>query len=461
MKKTTFLIIITPLILFSSLLFIKDLQAGFIFLILFVIFTYLILKSLVIKNNLLTMILSLSGIAHVIGAPLFILNKKDYSYSGWNAVKDFDFTPSFFLKVYAYSISSIIFLVLFTTLIQKYFITKESISREKSLKKDNNRYSLPWSILFFLLLVLSIFTAIFMYVNNIAILGIESDRLPFKLVGILFYFRGYVLPVILFLVYKKTSRSFFVSLSFILVALIVGALSASRGVTLIYLFPVLLEILNKKFALKHFILILFLIILGYFTTSLTRDAMYSSTGLSIVELSTLILNTSSSFKSDEGLLYSLLSIISTMSNRLYGAQDSVLAYQYVLVNPWESFINFIFSGTLVNDLAGELYGLEFLPGMGYGVGLGLVALFVMIGKSNIFLMLISILFFSILISYVNYLLKKAFFNYEINKYTQVYYLFLFLIGFNFVQATLVYIYVSIIITYLIIYIKQYQKKIPF
>jgi hypothetical protein len=444
--------------IYSVILFFKDAQAGSIFIFLFVFFLFFIFKALSIKNNLLTAILILSGIAHVIGAPLFILNKQDYSFSGWNAVRDFDFSTFFFMKVYAYSLFSLFLLLFFISILSRHLKFKAPLIQNLN-SKINKNVSQIWTVTFFLLLAFSIFIAIFMYVNNIAILGIESDRLPFKLVGILFYFRGYFLPFLLFFVFWKTSRSFIVSFFFIIASLVVGALSASRGVTFIYMFPVLLSILNRKIAIREISLILFLIFLGYFTTSLTRDAMYSSNGLSILELSSLIFNTTSSFKSEEGMLSSILSIISTMSNRLYGAQDSVLAYQYELINPWVAFFNFIYSGTLVDNLAEELYGLVFLPGAGYGVGLGLVALLVMIGRSSILLMVIAILYFSFLIFYLNRLLKRAFFDFNLGKYPQIYYLFLFIISFNFVQATMSFIYLSFLLCYIIIFIKFFLKKL--
>jgi hypothetical protein len=142
---------------------------------------------------------------------------------------------------------------------------------------------------------------------------------------------------------------------------------------------------------------------------------------------------------------SLLRVVSTISNRLYGAQDMVLAYQYTLADPWSSFGNFLFMEPIA-DIAKELYGLEFLPGQGYGVGMGLLGVFTMIGRSEILLLVFAMFFFSLLAVVIDGLLTRLFFNKKLGKFSQLYYLILFIVSFNFIQASVNYLYSTIILS---------------
>lgn len=457
--NNTYLKIFFPLaLIYLFLLVIFNSQAALLFLTLIFFFGLIILIASKIKNSLYLGILILGSIAHVIGAPLFLLNKDSYNYSGWNAVKDFDFSSAYFFNVYTLVIISLFFLTLFVYLFELIFRkvrpnkSEKIISLNDSHSSSQNRFK--WSIVLVIMSLIGIALAVFMYIKNIAILGIESERLPFKLVGILFYFRGYGLPLLLFIVYRKSLQTNFIAIFIVIVALIIGGLSASRGVTFIYMFPVLVMIISRKFSLKNISIGFLLILIGYMSTSLIRDILYSNTSMSLFDLPYLLLSTESSFKSDDGFIISFLNIISTISNRLYGAQDSVLAYQYTLDDPWNAFANFIISGSLVEDLAGELYGLIFLPGMGYGVGLGLIGVLVMLGRANIFLLFVAIIFFALLIVITNKVITNYFLNSRTKELPQIYYLILFITAFNFLQATLSYIYMIILIFLLITFFKK-------
>jgi hypothetical protein len=426
------------------------------FLGLLLVFSSLIYLASKTQNNILTVTISLTAIANVIGTPILVLNKASYSYAGWNAVKDFDFSIISFLKIYAYSFSAIVLLIAFIWLIERY--TKNKPGKPEVVKHSTivatsvrtvKGYKIVWSLLLFLLLFFSLVLAIFMYVNKIAVLGVEPERLPFKLVGILFYFRGYVLPILLFIVFRKSSQSFLLKVLVVITALIVGALSASRGVTFFYLFPVLTGILIQKISFARISLVAGLVLLGYFVTSMTRDLTYSTSGLSVLDLPLLLLSSRSEFQSNEGIVVTLLSLIGTISNRLYGAQDLVLAYQHILINPWQSFGNFLLTAPIMNDLAADLYGLKFLPGQGYGVGLGLVGLLVMIARADITLLIAAIFFFSVLAVILNRVLTRLFLDPKTGKFFQLYYLILFITAFNFLQATLPYLYVILFSTWVL------------
>lgn len=458
MKKQHLLMMLFPALVFASYLAIVNQQAALAFFGLLIVFSWFIYLSTQTKNNVLITAISLVAIANVIGTPLFILNEPQYSYSGWNAVKDFDFSTIYFLSIYAYSFPSILLLIGFTWLIEKCIPRQPLVTHKVTGTKFANssiglnaykeiKNKPRWTFLFLILMILTVAMAIFMYLNKIAVLGIEPEPLPYKIVGILFYLRGYVLPITLFLVFTKTSQSALLMMLTIVMALIVGGLSASRGITFVYMFPVLAAILLYKISLQRIALVIALILLGYVTTTMFRELIYADQSSSVIDLLMGLLSSESEFQSDEGLIVSMLSIISTISNRLYGAQDMILAYQHVLIDPWSSFGNFLFTEPIVNDPAKELYGLEFLPGQGYGVGMGLVGIFVMIGRSDFALLAIAILLFSLLIVIMNRLLTRLFFEEQSGKYFQLYYLILFIAAFNVIQATLQYLYSIIILSY--------------
>lgn len=439
---------------------------------LLIVFIWLIYLATKIKNNVLITAISLAAIANVIGTPLFILNKEMYSYDGWNAVKDFDFSTISFLNIYAYSFPSILLLIGFVWIIEKY-IPRYRYANSKTNKSEINSNILAsiitkkkeskfiWTFLFFILLICTAAIAIFMYINKIGILGVEPEPLPFKIVGILFYLRGYILPVALFVVFNKTSKSTFVIILTIIMAIIMGALSASRGITFIYMFPVLVGVLINKITFQRVALVIALIVLGYVVTTMFRDIIYSDAeqSLSIIDLLLNLLSSSSEFQSDKGIFVSLLNVIGTISNRLYGAQDMILSYQYVLIDPWSSFWNFLLTESIA-DLAKELYGLEFLPGQGYGVGMGLVGILTMIGRADILLLVIAILFFSLLAVLINRLLTRLFFDKQSGKFYSLYYLMLFIVSFNFMQATLSYLYFMIVMFYVLGYLlPKFKPKV--
>ena len=444
------LILIIPSLIFFVYLFSVSKQASLTFLVLLISYLVLIIFASKTKNNVLLTGISLSAIANVIGTPLFIMNKDNYSYDGWNAVKDFNFSVISFVEVYSYAVVSLILFIFFVFVLE--YVFPKKIKPQFSINKTDI-FSIQlnksvWTVILFFSLAFSLFLAIIMYIYKIAVIGIEHEYLPFKMVGILFYLRGYILPLLIFVIYRKSSQSNFIKISVTIIALISGALSASRGVTFFYLFPVLAGILLQEISFKRILFVIFLILFSYFFTSLTRDATYSTDSISIFDLPALIFSSKSEFKSDKGMIESLLNIISTISNRLYGAQDLVLAYQHTLINPWNSFINFTFTKPIVEDLAGDLYGLVFLPGQGYGVGMGLVGVFVMIARSSFVLLILAIFYLSVLIVILNRVLTPIFKNKNTNKFSQVYYLVLFFASFNFMQATLSYIYTIIIICWI-------------
>jgi hypothetical protein len=423
-----------------------------------------------VANNLLRASIVLISIANVVGTPIVILNKDNYSYNGWNAIKDFDFSNAYFFSIYAYSLLSIIALIGFVSFFEfsfaklKLVIFKSAKDTDLENFKSINKTKLlnnptKYNTLFIFLMGISACLAIFMYINKIGILGVEPEPLPFKIIGILFYLRGYILPIFIFYMFNKTSQSTVLMFITVLISIIMGVFSASRGIGFIYLFPVIAVLLIRKITLFRIVISLFLILFCYMLTTIGRDIIYSSLDQSVSpgELLSGVFEGRSEFHSVDGLFVSLLNIVGTISNRLYGIQDQILAYQYILNEPWSSFGNFLLMEPIA-DIAKDLYGLEFLPGQGYGVGMGIIGTFVMIGRSDILLFIFGIVVYALIAVIVNQSLNLLFFYKNIKKYHNLYYMALFIAAFNYIQSTLSYLYFLVIFCFML---KFLMNKINF
>jgi hypothetical protein len=424
------------------------------------IFLFFSIKT---KNNLLIFAVILAAISNVVGAPIIILNQDNYQYSGWNAVKSFDFSNLYFLKIYSIEFLNLFLLIIFTYIInykivKSKFINKLIPSKKVNISTSNKSSSNKWDILMIINLFFILFIISFMYLNQIAIMGVEGDKLPFKLVGILFYTRGYLLPILSFILYNKSSKNTILSFFTILVSLIIGLLSASRGLTFIYMFPVIIHIIiSIKSSFKYFI-VTFLILFAYMLTSISRSVLFNDTQLNFIDLVSQIFSSESEFKSDNGILKSFINIIGTISNRLYGVQDLILTYQYKLNDPYASFNSFILSNPVIDDPAIELYNLEWLPGQAFGVGLGLMGIFTLFFKVNFILYLLVCLFSSFLISVLNLILNKYFYNYTNNSYNPLYFLVLFFSAFNLVQGSFIFLYLILIFILILIFLSFFSVK---
>jgi hypothetical protein len=438
------------------------LQASYLYFILYLSFSIFIYFAIKTTNNLLIFTISLAAISNVIGAPIIVLNKNSYEYSGWNAIMSFDFTNIYFAKIYSVEFLNLSLIILFTHLISyklknSFFLNKlipNKKIRNNIPKSKNNKFK--WDVLMFINLLFIIFIITFMYFNQIAIMGVEGDKLPFKLVGILFYTRGFILPIISFILYNKSSKSNFISITLIFVSLLIGLLSASRGLTFFYMFPVFIQLITGlKSPFKYFI-VFFLILFAYMLTSISRSVLFNDTQLNFIDLLTQVFSSDSEFKSDSGLVKSLINIIGTISNRLYGVQDLILTYQYKLVEPIQSFTSFLLARPVINDPALELYNLQWLPGQAFGVGLGLMGVFILFFKVSFLLYLLAIIFSSFLISILNIILNKYFYDSNKNKYNPLYFLVLFFVAFNLVQCSFIFLYFIFIFLFILIHLSFFS-----
>lgn len=370
----------------------------------FALSVYCALKS---GNRLLAVFMVLGFIAHAVGAPFFFVSRNDYSFSGFGAVGSFDFDLDAFLGMYVAVVTCFLTIVVFTVLADKTsaFLFADDSYPARNPAQSRTTSSAPLSpstmlwhdgliIVFIILVAVPINT--FMYFNRIGILGVESPTLPFRLTGILYYSRLVLFPLVLIWLYGRSSGRNYLIVVVFAYALFAGLSSASRTVYLLSLLPVFFHLfLTKRYAVLAISLAVSLV--GFYLVSASRDVVYGDHGADYEEL---IVTAIAALFEDERV--SFLRMIGQIANRLYGAQDVVLAYQYEPAEPWLALARYFIQGgtayTVVPNLNYEFYGLEFEEGSGFGVGIGLVTYLIVLGHSSLPRLIVGSLVVAVLLS---------------------------------------------------------------
>jgi hypothetical protein len=244
---------------------------------------------------------------------------------------------------------------------------------------------------------------VYMGTNNIGTMGLLNDPLPYRLTGIMYYTRLFFGPLLILVLFAKSSRSWMLVAVILGYAVSAGLSSASRSVLLMSMFSVgYFAILDGQKARLAIISVIG--VLGFLLTSGSRDYTFSSDVFVFgdafeVALSFLVSGQISVFDTIGGI-----------ANRFYGAQDMILAYQFVREDTWLAMVNYFMSGgradAIVPDLGRDLFDLD-LEGTGFGVGIGTMAYLLILSHTNILVMPFAVLALGFLISAGNQLLNHA------------------------------------------------------
>lgn len=100
-----------------------------------------------------------------------------------------------------------------------------------------------------LFVVANVLVTLFMFKNQIGITGIEPERLPFKLVGILYYYRLLILPIVYMLMARRIAclkNWWVVTIMLFISANIFALASGSKAILVIYMAPVLAMIVIRR-----------------------------------------------------------------------------------------------------------------------------------------------------------------------------------------------------------------------
>ena len=379
------LYVLAAVVALSLYFYYKDVQGLFLFYIFAPIagvFLYAAIKS---KHITLSLFCTFFFVAHAISPAFFFLNKDKYTYSGWAAVKNFNFEMQEFLSIYLWLLGLITCIVVSTLLLSRsrlFYIPRTwhyiAVNMNATQLRTTNVYR-NRIIYSFLLTGFIIFLAtplsIYMYNHQIGITGIIPPTLPYKLTGALYYTKRYVVPIVIFILYLRSTRSILLSMLVLLYSLIAGLTSASRSAVIIASLTVLWFSFAER-RLLRLMTSLFIVSFGVSVVSLSRSILYAEVPdfLSLIRNSYLL----------PGKLWELpFEVLNMVSKRLYGAQDIVLAYQYDPGNQIASIIKFFLAKPLEENYALALYGFNLPAGKAYGVGFGLLPWLIALANKSV------------------------------------------------------------------------------
>jgi len=350
-------------------------------------------------------------VAHAIGATFFWLNRSKYGGSGFSSVGDFKFDLGEFFLIYVWVFAIYGTLVWCTRIWDAYAMPRHgAVSRFLQQTQSpvpafrSSRTERVFDVLLVGFVVLFLVPLnIYMSANNIGTLGLLNDPLPYRLTGIMYYTRLYFGPLLILVLFGKSSRSWMLVSVILGYAVFAGLSSASRTVFLVSMFSVgyFAIVGRQKFRLA---IISVIGLLGFILTGASRDYTYTSDFFVLSDAFTTALLFLLSGQ------ISIFDMIGGIANRFYGAQDMILAYQFVLEDTWLALVHYFMSGgradTIVPDLGHDLYDMD-LQGTGLGVGLGTIAYLLILSHSNILVMPFAVLALAFLISAGNHLLYYA------------------------------------------------------
>ncbi len=267
----------------------------------------------------------------------FFLERDKFSYSGFAAVKDFDFSEFRFIGYYVPVIVAyyVILLVAASPILlrpARYRIVEsgsKALGRLASfIPAEGNRRSRPLTRLLLVTLV-AVFASInwWMYNHGIGLTGINPPYLPFHLSGILYYTARFVFPVILTYLltrFRPTSADLYLVIAY---ACFASLTSVSRTVLVLLFLPAfVIGFLGRKYVFSAFAG--FVLGMVYPVVDTARNLIYFvqdgvSTRDLALSLPDVILNSASRYQFD-GLLASPLALLA----RVGGGQDVALAAQY-------------------------------------------------------------------------------------------------------------------------------------
>lgn len=349
--------------------------------------------------------------AHAIGAPFLWLNRGNYGGSGFGSVGSFQFDLGDFFMIYVWVVALYWVLVWWTRKCDAYVWPRrgaasrflQQIQSTEPARRSHRSAGIFDALLVGFVLFFMVPLNVYMSTNNIGTLGLLNDPLPYRLTGIMYYTRLYFAPLLILILFAKSSRSWALVAVILGYAVFSGLSSASRTVLLVSMFSVgYFAILDRQKTRLAIISVIGL--LGFLLTSGSRDYTYSSDVFVLgdafeVALSFLVSGQISVFDTIGGI-----------ANRFYGAQDMILAYQFMCEDTWSAMVNYFMSGgradAIVPDLGRDLYDMN-LEGTGFGVGIGTMAYLLILSHSNALVMPFSVLVLGFLISAGNQLLNHS------------------------------------------------------
>jgi hypothetical protein len=359
-----------------------DVEAVKLAMILPSIFGLALLMALKLRSTVLTIFMGFTFISHAIAPAFFFLQKKNYRYSGdWGAVKDFGFGAGELLHIYRP-------VFLFTAAVLVFAGAGIRMTRgrgrrrtiiEAGPKKTRAQRAVYDVLIIVFLIAIAVPQSIVMYRLRVGLTGVVSPILPFRLTGILYYSRGFLYPLLLFVAYSLSKRKLPTTIAIMLYAWLAGLCASSRYVLLVSMGSVLLFAFLDRRRVR-FVIAAAIAGFAFMTVTYSRTYIY----VEQLPLDEYIIN-SIEYREEHPKI-NFWDLVGGIAMRLYGPQDVVLAYQYDVPSRSQAIANW-FTDRPVLNLNTELYGMDLPEGSGFGVGIGLHAWMVLLSRRSTMLMI--------------------------------------------------------------------------
>jgi hypothetical protein len=341
-------------------------------------------------------------IGYVLLIPIIYSTKDTYDIVGWKAVGYYDFSLEHFIHLISQTSLYFSLFILSSLIINKIFIDKYNYTKIKD-SITNNTYKLNILIiyLFIFLVILQFPVSSFMFKYKIGVVGIIPDNLPYHITGLLYYYRLFILPIILFILVYSTINKKYSSLIIFLIFLEAsysGLMSVSKSLMILHMMPIIYYFYYKKNNIMLYSSITIILFL-YIVISNARNYVYAlelfseANFLSIVN-ALIIDNTLEWSKSFFSSIFQILT-------RLGGINEFIPTYFNIYELEFVSYTYFIeklfglqsyfqnnFNSTEV------IYGLVFPADKAYGISMDNFS-YIYLSSQNILEAFIFIFIFSI------------------------------------------------------------------
>jgi len=317
---------------------------------------------------------ALAFLSHAVQPPLFFIYQREFG-----AIKDFDFSLERFFSIYQYVLFYVFVTVVATILLNRIVFRRKTqqLSPHASIKYPGQRQllslglvrgtlfsQLKFTFLLTALIVPAALLNVWMYNNNVAITGVESTYLPFRLTGILYYSSRFFLPVVLFFIYMRTSRSWFPASLLLLYAFWAGISQVSRTTITTLALPVLVFVVIERRWLMGLAASLFFLTAYQWVGQARAFVYYVSNGASHASLDRSLSDLIQITVSTNGI-QSIFEGLFSLLYRIGGARDVVLAFHYNTASmggSWNAFWNFFLARPVSDEYMTALFGMLFPRG---------------------------------------------------------------------------------------------------
>lgn len=358
---------------------------------------------------------------YVLSFPVMFIQKENFSPSGWRGIGNYDFGFSKTLQVYIVIIAYVATFVLIAFLLNG--VIKNNYMLRKIVKKSRISLKLKlsaWKPVFALLLLFQLYLSYYMFQHKIGILGITPPELPYKLSGVLYYYRFLVVPLISFILLFWCGQSFskWIILLVLIEAIVSGFFAASRAMIIMHAFPAVAYLFYSGYK-KASYLVSIIIAFGFILITICRNFLYQLNEFSRVGFFDLLRY---SFSHANITLDYFLSNISGIFMEATGLKEFLATYynsnSYDLGVNWflTKVTGFFFLPEPKFNIAENIFHLYLPKGFSFGVALTALADLYLATSGSFSIQSISLTLFMLTVWVLMLLLAEKAFSIVFLKY---------------------------------------------